>query len=84
MKPKVVHVISGDLWGGAECQVYNLIQAQLRQNCVVGAILFNEGTLSAKLRAIGTAVDVVSESSLPLLSHSMWSSVTGPQDTTRR
>lgn len=61
----VTHVVSGDLWAGAECQVYNLMVG-LQQAPVITttAVLFNEGVLAEKLRSIGIAVTVVDEKAL--------------------
>jgi len=58
----VCHIISGDLWAGAEVQMYTLITAltqtpQLR----LSAIVLNEGKLARKLRETGIEVSVIAE-----------------------
>ncbi|ROQ42897.1 glycosyltransferase involved in cell wall biosynthesis [Marinobacter sp. 3-2] len=61
----VTHIISGDLWAGAEVQVYNLCKGLLASHEVVPtAVVFNEGFLSDRLRALGMEVDVASEKEL--------------------
>ena len=59
---KVLHIISGDLWAGAEVQSYTLI-VRLRRSpgTIVGAVVLNPGTLSEKLRALGIDVEVLDE-----------------------
>ncbi|WP_101760243.1 glycosyltransferase [Oceanicoccus sp. KOV_DT_Chl] len=58
---KICHVVSGDLWGGAEAQVYGLIKG-LNERVAVCAILFNYGKLYDRLTATGISVVVVDES----------------------
>lgn len=58
----VTHVVSGDLWAGAEVQVFSLCKAlsetpRLR----LTAIVFNDGILSEKLRALGVTVQIADE-----------------------
>lgn len=61
----VCHVISGDLWAGAEVQVYNLCSAlQSVAEMRLSAVLFNEGTLSERLRQLGIPVTVADEKTL--------------------
>jgi glycosyltransferase involved in cell wall biosynthesis len=64
--PKVVtHVISGDLWAGAEVQIYQLCKGLIEEATVTPtAVVFNEGLLSARLRDLGMAVDVADEARL--------------------
>lgn len=60
---KVWHVASGDLWAGAETQVYNLLLALRRRGDIEpAAILFNEGEMARRLRAAGIPVTVHDES----------------------
>lgn len=65
-RPKVVtHVISGDLWAGAEVQIYQLCKGLIEEATVTPtAVVFNEGLLSARLRDLGMAVDVADETRL--------------------
>jgi glycosyltransferase involved in cell wall biosynthesis len=59
---RVVHLASGDAWGGAE-RVLTLLAEGVNQQpgFSVEALLFNEGRLADVLRAGGVAVDVISE-----------------------
>ena len=60
---KVLHIASGDLWAGAEKQLYTLLLA-LRQSgqIDVEAIILNPGTLADKIREAGITVQVLDES----------------------
>lgn len=60
---KVLHIASGDLWAGAEKQLYTLLLA-LRQSGQhqVMAIIFNPGTLADKIREAGIPLQVLDES----------------------
>lgn len=67
---KVLHLISGDLWAGAESMAFNLLsRLKSRDDLELSVILLNEGKLSDKLRAEGIAVRVIDESlnSFPVL-----------------
>ncbi len=59
-KIRVLHIVSGDLWAGAEAQAYALIK-QLNKDCTVAAVLMNEGELASRLRAIDIPVTVLDE-----------------------
>ncbi len=61
----VVHIASGDLYAGAEVQLYQLIR-QLRNSaeCTIVAILLNTGILEQRLRSLGMDVHVLDESML--------------------
>jgi L-malate glycosyltransferase len=62
---RVLHVASGDLWAGAEAQVYQLLCALAAQPDVrVSAIILNTGELADRLRAAGIAVTMLDERSL--------------------
>lgn len=62
---EIVHIVSGDLWAGAEVQVFQLCCAlQNSQNIKVSAITFNTGVLKARLQQAGISVKVVDETSL--------------------
>ena len=59
---RICHVMSADLWAGAEVQLattaaYLSAQPDVR----LSAVLFNDGRLAAELRAIGVAVTVIDE-----------------------
>ena len=54
----ITHVISGDLWAGAENQVLQLtIGLRKSQAIKVTAVLFNNGVLAAKLRELDNVTD---------------------------
>lgn len=60
--PVVTHVVSGDLWAGAENQVYNLfVGFQATTTIRPTAVLFNEGILSRRLEALGVPVTIADE-----------------------
>lgn len=62
---RALHVISGDLWAGAEVQTYNLIgQLQRIPGVAVAAVVLNPGMLSEKLQALDLEVEVVDEARL--------------------
>jgi L-malate glycosyltransferase len=53
---RVIHIASGDLWGGAEAQVWALATALLGHGVEVGAILMNRGSrLASELSSSGIA-----------------------------
>lgn len=59
---KVCHVASGDLWAGAEVQVFNMVSAQNESGAVdVSALLLNEGRLTNELRRLGIRTEVIEE-----------------------
>jgi L-malate glycosyltransferase len=62
---KVVHIASGDTWGGAE-RVLALLAEDTNEQaaCSVEVLLFNEGRLADRLRSRGVEVDVIPESKL--------------------
>src|SRR5690606_30015984 len=67
-KIKICHVASGDLWAGAEVQIFE----QLRNLSVddrfeVSAILLNEGQLCEDIRSLGIDVFVLDESKTKFL-----------------
>ncbi len=58
----VAHLLSGDLWAGAESQAYHLIRALHRNGSYrLRALLLNEGLLASRLRRIGIPVEVAAE-----------------------
>ncbi len=64
-KPIALHIASGDLWAGAEVQLYTLL-TQLHKGTQITphAALMNEGELAQRLRAQGIAVTIFDESRL--------------------
>jgi len=61
----VTHVVSGDLWAGAEVQVYNLCRAlQATDQVAPTAVVFNAGILYDKLRELGIPVTMADETKL--------------------
>lgn len=65
----VCHLISGDLWAGAEVMAYNLLKGLSRlKDLSLSTIIFNEGKLAAAVRNLGIPVDLVDEGKLSFLS----------------
>ncbi|MEW6052147.1 MAG: glycosyltransferase family 4 protein [Candidatus Zixiibacteriota bacterium] len=65
---RVCHLISGDLWAGAEAQAFNMITALTAcDELELSAILLNEGKLAALLRQSGLRVTVIEEAG-----HGFW------------
>src|SRR5688572_16299505 len=59
---RICHVMSADLWAGAEVQVATMAAYQVRQPGVsVSAVLFNDGPLARELRRLGVAVTIIDE-----------------------
>jgi glycosyltransferase involved in cell wall biosynthesis len=59
---RVLHIISGDLWAGAESMAYHLISGLGKHRQVkVSAVLFNDGQLSGEIRELGVPVFIVNE-----------------------
>jgi len=61
----VTHIVSGDIWAGAEAQAFQLISG-LHTNDVIKptAVVFNPGVLYDKLTALGIDVTLADESAL--------------------
>ncbi|WP_166259672.1 glycosyltransferase [Marinobacter salicampi] len=60
--PVVTHVVSGDIWAGAEAQVYQLVRAlQANQTVTPTAVVFNDGDLMQRLKAAGVPVTLADE-----------------------
>jgi L-malate glycosyltransferase len=57
---RVMHIISGDLWAGAEVQAYTLLK-HLRTEVELCVILMNPGELSEKLGALGIQPILIAE-----------------------
>lgn len=63
---KVCHIISGDLWAGAEVMAYHLLKGLLKYNdMVISCILLNSGRLADDLRGLIPYVQVYEESKMP-------------------
>lgn len=61
----VTHIISGDIWAGAEVQVYNLCKALTESKQIsVTAVVFNRGILFERLSTLGIPVTVADENQL--------------------
>ena len=59
---RVCHVMTADMWAGAEVQVATVSSYLVaRPEVQVSAVLFNDGWLAAELRALGIMVAVVDE-----------------------
>ena len=62
-KINVCHLISGDLWAGAEVQMYTLVSSlKTAPELNISAIILNEGKLARKLKETGLDATVVDES----------------------
>lgn len=54
---RVLHLVSGDLWAGAEVMVYTLFHALAADPDVeLMALCFNDGILARKLTALGSTL----------------------------
>jgi len=62
---KVIHIASGDLWAGAEAQIFTLLST-LKQRCDIQlhAIILNPGELAQRLSSIGIDTTVLDEGKL--------------------
>ena len=59
---RICHIISGDLWAGAEVLAFKLIKELTNDGSIsCTAIVLNEGTLSANLNGIGVKTHILSE-----------------------
>lgn len=62
---RVLHIASGDLWAGAEVQIFTLLsQLHGHEHVEVHAALLNEGELARRLRNQGIPVTVYDETRL--------------------
>ncbi len=57
---RVMHIISGDLWAGAEVQAYTLL-SHLRERCELYVVLMNPGKLADELAVAGIATLIIDE-----------------------
>jgi glycosyltransferase involved in cell wall biosynthesis len=61
----VTHIVSGDIWAGAEAQAFQLISGlQANGSIKPTAVVFNPGALFDKLEALGINVTLADESAL--------------------
>ena len=61
----IMHIASGDLWAGAEVQLFTLVSALNKMPTnTLHVVLLNEGELSNRLRSVGVAVSVIDEQAL--------------------
>jgi glycosyltransferase involved in cell wall biosynthesis len=59
---KILHLISGDLWAGAEAVALNLLkQLKYYEDMDTSVIIFNDGKLADGLRSIGVNTHVIDE-----------------------
>jgi len=59
---RICHIISGDLWAGAEIQVAGTAAFLADQPSVqLHAVLFNDGQLAGELRRLGVPVTIIDE-----------------------
>lgn len=59
---RVLHVVSGDLWAGAETQVRNLVAVQCTRDDVMPYVaVLNEGDLACRLLELGVPLEVIDE-----------------------
>lgn len=63
---RVMHIISGDLWAGAEVQAFTLLQ-QLQPKVQLHVVIMNSGELSQKLEGLNILVTLLPESELSSL-----------------
>jgi glycosyltransferase involved in cell wall biosynthesis len=62
---RILHIMSGDLWAGAEVQACTLISELVRMpNTEVAAVVMNEGRLADTLRRVGIRIEVMNERKL--------------------
>jgi len=60
---KILHIISGDIFAGAEMQVLQTLQALKKRDVQCHCILFNDGLLEQKLKMAGISTYIISEKS---------------------
>jgi len=66
---RICHLISGDLWAGAEVMVYHLLRGlQVYDRVVLSAVVLNEGRLADEIRHLGVNVQVIDERNNSFLS----------------
>lgn len=61
---RILHIISGDLWAGAEVQVFQtLLDLNIRNEISVFCVVFNNGKLLDRLRYFHIECDIINEKS---------------------
>lgn len=60
---RVMHIISGDLWAGAEAQAFTLLK-HLSQTVELKVVLMNSGELAQRLKALGIPTSILPETQL--------------------
>ena len=60
-KKLILHVISGDIWAGAEVQVYQTLKGLRKENIDTVCVLFNYGMLEARIRELNIPTVVLDE-----------------------
>ena len=62
---KILHLASGDLWAGAEVQLFHLVKQLVQEDDVsILVVLLNPGQLMDELEANGVKVKILNESNL--------------------
>ena len=62
--PRVLHIVSGDLWAGAEVQLYTLVKSLKSLGVTICVVVLNQGVLVQKLQQAGIDVVVLDEKKL--------------------
>ena len=58
----ILHIIPGDLWAGAEAQVYyTLREIKKQSDILITVVLFNRGELYSRLKDAGIVIKVIDE-----------------------
>ena len=61
-KIKICHIVSGDLWAGAEAQLTTTLECLLDYEILdISVIVLNEGVLANKLQSLGIKVYIIDE-----------------------
>ncbi len=61
-KIKVCHLLSGDLWAGAEAQITVLLSQLVKEKCLENfALIYNQGRLAEELRDLGISIHILEE-----------------------
>ena len=65
---KILHLVSGDLWAGAEAVVYELVRGLMQQPEIeLGAVFLNNGRLARQVEALGLPVHILDERILSVI-----------------
>jgi len=60
---RVMHIISGDLWAGAESQAFTLLK-HLNSSTTLHVVIMNDGELAHRLRQLHIPITLIPESTL--------------------